>query len=97
MQQSIRRVDPVSAMRVAGILYAIVGLIVGAIFSLVSMLGFMAGSGGGRQAFGLLFGAASIIFFPIFYGILGAVGAAIAALIYNGVAGVTGGIRIELE
>ena len=97
MQQSIRRIDPLSAMKTAAILYAVFGLILGAIFSLISMLGFMAGSSGGSRAFGLLFGAAGIIIFPIFYGIIGAVAAAIGAFLYNGIAGFTGGVRIELE
>jgi len=96
MQQSIRRIDPISAMKVAAVLYAVIGLVIGAVVSLVSMLGFMATSGNGR-AFGLLFGAAAIIIAPIFYAVIGAIGAAIMALVYNVVAGLTGGLKIELE
>lgn len=96
--QSIRRVDPFSAMKVLGVLYAVIGLFVGAIFSLVSMAGFMAAAAGGEDsgAFAFIFGAAAIIVAPIFYGILGAVGGLIMAAIYNVIAKVTGGIQIEL-
>jgi hypothetical protein len=45
----------------------------------------------------LLFGAGSVIFLPIFYGILGFVLGLITALLYNLVARLVGGIQIELE
>jgi hypothetical protein len=38
-----------------------------------------------------------VIIMPIVYGVIGGIFAAIAALIYNVVAGWTGGIGLELE
>lgn len=94
----LRRIGPFSCAKVSAILYLIVGLIVGAIFSIISLL---ASSMGGESEFsgmmGMLFGVGSIIFFPIFYGILGFVGGLIGAALYNLVAGMVGGFELDLE
>jgi hypothetical protein len=102
MQQSIRRIDPVSAMKVLAVLYAVIGLIVGAIFSIVGMIGFGAGAASNPDfpvpgAFGLLFGVAAIVILPVMYAILGAIGGLIMAFMYNLVAQFTGGLQIELS
>jgi hypothetical protein len=44
-----------------------------------------------------LFGVGSVVFLPIFYGILGFVFGLIGALFYNGIARLIGGVEIELE
>ncbi|HUF48362.1 MAG TPA: hypothetical protein VMM93_11140 [Vicinamibacterales bacterium] len=95
----IRRVDPVSVGKIAGLLYALMGLIVGALFSLVAMAGasFGSGMGDGAPLAGMLFGVGAIIVLPIFYGVLGFVCTLIAAVLYNVVAGIGGGIRIDVE
>jgi hypothetical protein len=85
-----------------GVLYAIVGLLMGVVFSLVFVFAGLAGqlsevTGGMRAGpLGFMLGIGSIIFFPICYGILGAVGGLIAAALYNVIAKYTGGIEIEL-
>ncbi|WP_167879260.1 DUF3566 domain-containing protein [Methanococcoides vulcani] len=43
------------------------------------------------------FGIGSIIIFPILYGIIGLILGIIMAAIYNFVAGITGGLEIEVE
>jgi hypothetical protein len=95
----IRRVDPLSAGKVAGLLYALIGLLVGAVFSLIGMAGAAFGPevGEGRAIFGLLFGVGAIIALPIFYGVLGFICFAIGAVVYNVLAGMVGGVRIEVE
>lgn len=90
----LKRIGIFSSFKVMGVLYAMVGLVAGALLSLLSLAGFAAG---GRQGFvGMLFGAAAIIIMPILYGILGAISGAIGALIYNLVARITGGLEVEL-
>src|SRR5262245_58524154 len=98
MQQSVRRVDPFSVMKVCGVLYALLGLFIGMIFSLFSMVGLLAASGSSDAPaiFGFLFGAAAIVLAPVFYGILGAIGGLIMAALYNVIAKFTGGIQVEL-
>lgn len=46
---------------------------------------------------GLLFGVGSVIFLPIFYGVLGFVFGLLTALLYNLVARFVGGIEVEVE
>ena len=100
-RMTLRRVDPVSAARLVGVLYALMGLIIGAFASLAFMLGGMAGAAAGRfpgsPAFGLLFGAGSIVLFPILYGVLGFLMTLIGALAYNGLAGWLGGIQWDVQ
>jgi len=84
-------------MKVFAILYTVIGLLAGLFFSLISMAGFLASSGQNAPGtFGFLFGAAAIVILPIVYAVIGAVGGAILAMIYNLVARFTGGISVEL-
>ena len=92
----IRRVGPLSVAKVAGVLYALMGLIIGACISLFSLVGsaFMpkdAGMGG------MLFGAAAVVVLPIFYGILGFIMTLISAALYNLVAGWVGGVELDVQ
>jgi len=98
----IRRVDPISAAKVGGVLYAGLGLVIGACVSLVVMVigGAAALSDEGNHAapfVGMLFGAGSIVILPIFYGVLGAVMMLITALLYNLAAKIAGGLVIEIQ
>jgi hypothetical protein len=90
----INRVGPLSAAKVVGLLYAILGLAVGAIVSLVSALG---GFSRGRGDVGPLFGAAAVVFFPVAYGILGFLMTLIITWLYNGLARLVGGVEVDLR
>ena len=99
----IRRVAPVSCAKIAAVLYAAGGLLVGGVVSLIALAGGFATSAfaadpsrrGLSSFFGV--GALSIVLFPILYGALGFVGALIGAWLYNAAAGIVGGIRIDVE
>ena len=95
----IIRVSPLSVAKVAFVLYAIIGLIIGAIIACASLLGatFGAHQGDGSALFGALFGMGAVIFMPILYGFFGALGALISSAVYNLVAGVVGGIELTVE
>lgn len=95
----IRKVDPLSVGKIAGLLYAIIGLLFGALFSLIAMAGATFAASAGEEApfIGLLFGAGAFIVLPIVYGVMGFIMTAIMAVIYNVLAGMVGGIRVELE
>ena len=87
-------------MEVLGIICALLGLLVGAFFAFFSLLDAavgMANSQGSGTFIGLFLGVGSLIFWPIFYGVVGGVLGVIPALIYDGVAYLIGGIEIELE
>jgi hypothetical protein len=82
-------------VKLMGFLYALLGLLFGAVITLISLLGFSVSKEAG--GLGLMFGSLAIILFPIFYGIIGVVAGALGALLYNLAARVTGGLDLELE
>lgn len=95
----IRRVNPISAAKIGGILGVLLGLVVGACMSLWMMaLGSVAGAATDRPAMpfaGMIGGAAAIVIVPIFYGVFTFVFTLIYAALYNLAAKWVGGIEIE--
>ncbi len=92
----IKRVAPVSFAKITGILYALLGLIFGAIVTLISLAGGFASntSGGGL---GLMVGVGAIVFLPIMYGGIGFIVTLIAAWLYNVAAGIVGGVEMDVQ
>ena len=88
----INRVGPLSSAKVIGLLYAILGLAMGAIVSLISASGGFAQAGPAAP----LFGIAAVVFIPIAYGLMGFVMALILAALYNGLAKLVGGVEIDV-
>ena len=88
MAQQIRRFSIGQSAKFLGVLYALFGLIFVPFFLLVGMFG-PEGTGG----FGTLFALGM----PVMYGVMGLVGGAIGAALYNLVAGWVGGIEVEFE
>lgn len=97
----IKRVGAMSLAKVAAVLYAGMGLIIGGLLSLVAMAGaatWMAQSDSpGGAMFGALFGVGAIIILPICYGIFGFIGTLIAASLFNVAARMTGGVEIDVQ
>jgi len=97
----IRHVGVLSAARLAGIIYAAFGLIVGAILALISVmtggLTSMSGQEGQSAWLGLIFGGGALIVFPIFYGVCGLIAATIVTCLYNLLARVVGGLEIDVQ
>jgi len=90
----VNRVGPLSCAKIVGLLYVILGLIMGAGVSLFSAaLGGMPGRDPGNPMFGM----AAVVFFPVLYGVAGFVTTLIAAWLYNGLAGLVGGVEIDLR
>ena len=90
----VRRIEPMSAAKVGGMLYALLGLLFGVIFSLISFTGM---GMGGMGSYGMLFGAGAIIILPIVYGILGFCLAGISAAFYNLAAKLAGGMVLTVD
>ena len=104
----INRVRPLSVGKIAAFLYGLIGLFIGALIAVFALFG---GLAAGRPAppakpkapaaaFGALFGVAgvaAIVIAPLFYGVMGFIGAVIMALIYNLVARVVGGIEVDVS
>lgn len=98
----LKRVGVASVARIAGALYAGLGLIFGALFACFALLGFgFASAAGGENAppafFGALFGVGAVIFLPVLYGLFGALWAALMAWLYNLIAARFGGVEVELS
>ncbi|HYT93511.1 MAG TPA: hypothetical protein VEL76_32635 [Gemmataceae bacterium] len=85
--QRINRFGVGQTAKVFGILYALMGLVIVPFFIFTALVSPK------QQGFGLGFALA----LPILYGVLGFVFTAIACALYNWVAGMVGGIEVELE
>ncbi|WP_298670433.1 hypothetical protein [uncultured Methanofollis sp.] len=95
----IKHLGIFSVAKISGVLYLIIGLIVGFIFALLSLLGMVAPGGAGMATAGLG-GIALLImtfFFAIFYGILGFIIGGLFAWLYNIAAAWVGGIEMEIR
>ncbi len=89
----IRRVDPLSFAKVAGVIYLILGFAFGACITLFAIGGFFSGEGNNQMPF--YFGSGAIVALPIFYGVLGFLGALIMSVLFNFVVGITGGVEVD--
>ena len=98
----LRSVGVSSCGKVMGCLYALMGLLLGAMVALVSVVGGLAGHAQGGQGMGpmmvpMFLGAGAIVIAPIMYGICGFVGGIVAAALYNFVAAMVGGIELSID
>jgi len=93
----VKRIGPGSAFKVGLVLYAFLGLIIGALFTLISLVAAPFAREGSPHFMGAMFGVGAIIILPIFYGIIGGIGAAIGALLYNLVASWVGGLEVDIS
>jgi len=93
----IKRIDVISCGKVLGALYALLGLIVGALFSLSSLVGLAAADQGADGNVPMLFSFGAIILFPVLYGLMGFIGGIIGAALYNVVASVVGGVKLDVQ
>ena len=93
----INRVGPLSTAKVGGIIYAVFGLLVGALISLAAMAGALGNQDAGGAAFGAVLGVGAIIFMPLMYGFFGFLSLLIAAALYNVVASAVGGVEIDIQ
>ena len=91
MKKRIARVDPYQLGKVLAAVYACIALIFVPFLLIGAIAGFGQHQGGGAAGFLIL-----AILAPVFYGVFGFVGGLIAAVVYNLVAGWTGGIELTL-
>ncbi len=104
-EMTIRRFSVFSVAKIQGLLAFVIGLLIGILYGLSFMIfgAFMSSLAprGDSQAIGgvssVVVGLVLMVVIPVFYGILGFIGGAIGALVYNLAAGVVGGVRFELE
>ncbi len=104
-EMTIRRFSVFSVAKMQALLMFVMGLIFGVLYGLFFMIfgaamSALAPTGEGQAMGGvssIVIGLMIMIGFPITYGLIGFIGGAIGALIYNIAAGIVGGIKFELE
>src|SRR5215218_10274723 len=99
----IKRVGVLSLAKIYAVTMAVFGLIFGVIYGLIFMVvggAIMAGGGrdaGSAGAGSFAIGLIMMVAIPVTYGILGFIGGALGAVIYNVASGFVGGIELDLE
>jgi hypothetical protein len=100
----IKKLGILSVAKMQGVMGLVIGLIIGVIYGLIiiaySLLGASILKGNSSLAVGgggVVVGIVAMIAIPIIYGIIGFIGGAIGALLYNLFAGMVGGVEIEVE
>jgi hypothetical protein len=97
----IKSVGVVSIAKIAGVLYAAIGLLIGGVFALLGVAGlggsWAADSPDAMPFMGALFRVGAVVVLPIFYGVMGFVFALIGAAIFNAASRITGGVRVEVQ
>ena len=97
MVKTLRSVGAASCAKVFALLYGMLGVLIGAMFSIFALVGAELGAFGRIGPFGrILFGFGSIIFFPVLYSVIGAIGGLIFGGLYNVVANLVGGIELDI-
>lgn len=95
--RKIKKFEPLSVMRISAIAYAAMGLLEGALFSVVFSIAPLQGRDKLPPVFGVMFGTLAIVFFPILFALMGAIFGGLGAVVYNVAARFVGGIEIEVE
>lgn len=93
----IRRVGPLSFAKLSGMLYAMLRLVFGGIFSMVALAGGFASETAGAAGIGATIGVGAVVVFPILYGLMGFIVTLIGAWLYNIAAGVVGGVEVDIQ
>ena len=91
----IRRVGPLSCAKVAGVLYLIMGLVIGGMVSLLTLTGLFSGGSDGFMP--ALFGAAAVVLLPICYGVFGFLMTLVMTSLFNLVVALTGGVEVDVS
>lgn len=94
----IERIGALSLAKVLGAIYAVIGFVAGALFTVLALLGAVAGASSDPEMAWMapLFGVAAIVVFPILYGVLAFVMGLVVSGLYNLIAARVGGIVVTL-
>ena len=100
----IRKFGILSVAKIYSLMLLVLSLLISIPYGLIIIVYALFGAGmmGRDAAFavgggGVLLGIGIMIGLPIFYGVIGFVGGALAAFVYNIFSGIIGGVEIEVE
>ena len=91
----LKRIDPASAGKLIGAIYAVLGLIIGSFVSLAAALRVVKTPAADDGFIAPLFGVAAVILLPLVYGLLGLISGFIGAALFNIFAGMVGGLTLS--
>jgi len=95
--KELKSIDVMSLATVSAVIAAIWGFVAGIFMALGASMASSLGAFAGTEMLPMAgFGFAAIVIFPIVYAIMGFVGGAITAFIYNIVAQKVGGVKLDL-
>ncbi len=92
----VKRIGPVSALKVGFVVYALLGLIAGLFCSAIALAGFPFGPHA-HMHFKGVFGLSPLILCPLFFGIIGSIVTVLGALTYNFASGWVGGLEVDIH
>jgi hypothetical protein len=93
----VKSVGVASVAKMYGAISAGVGLLIGVCIALASMVGAGFADTGDVAMFAPIFGVGAVVIMPILYGVMGAIGGALGAILYNVFAGMVGGVTLNTE
>jgi len=96
----LKKIGVWSAAKIAGIVYATIGLIAGAVIALISSMGAGLAAMQSSDAptwLGPVLGAGAVVLLPVIYGVMGLLTGAISAALYNFFSGLVGGLQLEIQ
>ena len=93
----ITRIGPLSCAKITGTLYAVMGLVIGCVVTLVALAGGFGPDSADAGVMGAIVGVGAIIILPFVYGGIGFVATLIAVWLYNLLAGLVGGIEMDVQ
>ena len=93
----ITRIGPMSLATIVATAHAVLGLVLGGIFSTISLACGFTSNNWEVPNSGAMLGVGVILVFPILYAFIGFIMTLFAAWLYNIVAGYVGGIEIEVQ
>jgi hypothetical protein len=104
MEVEIKHLDVGSVVKVAFVIYVVVGLVVGVIYMIAMVLfsGFMHSGFGAREPFigrsvAMGLGVLLVPLMALLYGLLGALGGLIFSVLYNLISRTIGGVKVRLK
>ena len=93
----VKSVGVISVAKIYAAISAAMGLLIGIMFALASMVGAGLAESSEMGMLGPMLGVGAVIALPILYGCFGFIGGVIGAGLYNIFAGMVGGVRLDLE
>lgn len=95
--RELKRIDPFSTAKIAGVIYLIITAVILVPFSLIMMLFVTSNSFKPSVPESIFFGGAFFLFLPIAYAVIGYLATLLSCAVYNLVASWVGGIKYEVE